>query len=813
MRRPGPLFIARNLDHYGDQPEVMTVSADEFRPLGNLIRWEHGDAQLDLFCQEGRVRIQCLAPDLIRVRATPEADFGPDESWAVVRHEWAGAPVEIQETDHALVLSTEKLRLEIGREPLRLRFYDAQGRLLTADEEARGMGWGGEGPVAYFALPDDEHILGLGEKVGPLDKRDHKWEMWNTDAHPRHLPTTDPLYESFPIYLGMRPGLGYARFFDNTWRSHFDFGYSEPGVFRYDAAGGELNYYLIYGPEPAAILERYTELTGRMPLPPRWALGHQQCRWSYYPESRVREIADGLRSRDLPTDVIYLDIDYMDGYRVFTWDRERFPDPARLIADLREQGFRLITIIDPGVKVDEEYPVYREGIERGYFCRKPSGEPFVGPVWPGDSVFPDFTHPDVRRWWGDLHRSLVDVGVAGIWDDMNEPSVFGGINWTMDEDVIHYDNGHGTPHSKSHNVYGLLMARATREGLERLRPDERPFVLTRAAYAGVQRYAAVWMGDNSSWWEHLWMAMPMCLSVGLAGQPFVGVDIGGFSDDCTPELYARWVQLGVFTPLCRTHSALDTRDQEPWAFGPETERIARKYLELRYRLLPYTYTLFWEASRTGAPIMRPLAYAYPDDPTTYEISDQFLWGDAFLVAPIYQENVTHRAVYLPAGCWIDYWTGEVRTGPTWIVAEAPLDTLPLYVRAGSIIPTGPVMQHTDERPLDPLTLDIYGGDEGSFILYEDDGLTLAYREGDWAKFGYEETAEAVTLTIGARQGRYRPPDRRVIVRFHGWSEAPASVTRDGDAVEASFDAAGGIVSLTWADDGRSHRIVLRRTSR
>lgn len=787
------------------------MTEQAFQPIGHLLRWDRRNEVFDLFCQNGRVRVQVLASNLIRVRATPAADFGPDESWAVVKTDWDTPAISVEETDQALTFSTSDLELEIGKRPLRLRFYDAQGRLLSADE-ARGIGWQGGAPIAYFALPDDEHILGLGEKVGPLDKRDHRWEMWNTDAHPRHLPTTDPMYESFPIYLGLRPGLGYARFFDNTWRSHFDFGYSEPGVFRYEAAGGELNYYFIYGPEPAAILTRYSELTGRMPMPPRWALGHHQCRWSYYPEAKVREVAQKLRSHGLPTDVIYLDIDYMDGYRVFTWDRERFPDPEKLIADLRAQGFRTIAIVDPGVKVDEQYAVYQEGVARGYFCRKPDGSLFVGPVWPGDAVFPDFTHPEVRRWWGDLHKEpLLDMGVAGLWNDMNEPAVFGGVGWTMDEDVVHYDHGHQTPHSKSHNVYGLLMARATREALERMRPNERAFVLTRAAYAGVQRYAAVWMGDNSSWWEHLWLAMPMCMSVGLVGQPFVGVDIGGFSDDCTPELYARWVQLGAFTPFCRTHSALGTRDQEPYAFGPEVERIARKYLELRYRLLPYTYTLFWEASQTGAPIMRPLAYAYPDDPTTYEISDQFLWGPALLVAPIYQENVTHRAVYLPTGRWADYWTGKTHEGPNWIVAEAPLDILPLYVRAGSILPTGPVMQYTDEKPLDPLTLEVFGGGSGRFTLYEDDGLTMAYQEGDWTitEMTYEETPTAATWTISARQGKYKPAPRRIIARFHGWPRPPSSVTLDGRSVEMLWELEAGVISLSWDDDGHAHRIILR----
>ncbi|GAB4564003.1 MAG: glycoside hydrolase family 31 protein [Anaerolineae bacterium] len=786
------------------------MSDTSFVPIGDVVRWERQGGAIDVTGEHGRVRITVMTPEIVRVRATAGDQFGPDESWAVVSREWPQVDFSLEDRADAIVVNTGAIRIELQKQPLRLRFFDLQGRLLSQDEPDRGLGWEEERPVAYFELPHDEHIFGLGEKVGPLDKRDHKWEMWNTDAHPRHLPTTDPMYESFPVYIGLRPGMGYARFFDNTWRSHFDFGYTEPGVFRYDAAGGELNYYFIYGPTPREILRRYADLTGHMPMPPRWALGHQQCRWSYFPEAKVREVATKLREHRLPTDVIYLDIDYMEGYRVFTWDEERFPKPAQMIDDLRQMGFRVVTIIDPGVKVDKLYAVYREGVERGYFLRKPDGQLFVGPVWPGESVFPDFTHPEVRRWWGDLHRALVDVGVAGIWDDMNEPSVFGGIGWTMDEDVVHYDHGHHTPHSKSHNVYGLLMARATREGLERLRPEERPFVLTRAAYAGVQRYAAVWMGDNSSWWEHLWLAMPMCMSVGLVGQPFVGVDIGGFSDDCTPELYARWVQLGAFTPLCRTHSAMGTRDQEPYAFGPQVTEIARRYLELRYRLLPYTYTLFWEAANTGAPIMRPLLFSYPDDVTTYGISDEFLWGEALLVAPIYQEKVTHRAVYLPHGDWIDFWTGQRLHGPTWIVAEAPLDRLPLYVRAGSIIPTGPVMQHTDERPLDELTLEIYTGASGEFTLYEDDGLTLAYQRGEWATttFRYEESADDLVLRVEPRQGRYDPGPREMVARFLGITRRLASAWLDGDAVEAQVDEQSGAVAVRWADDGRAHEVRL-----
>ncbi len=451
-----------------------------------------------------------------------------------------------------------------------------------------------------------------------------------------------------------------------------------------------------------AILARYTELTGRMSLPPRWALGYHQCRWSYYPDSWVRKLAQEFRARQMPCDAIWLDIDYMDGYRDFTWHPQRFPDPQGLLDALHQQGFRVVTILDPGVKQDPTYHVYQQGARAGYFCTTPDGQVFHGPVWPGMAAFPDFSRAEVRRWWGDLHATLLQVGVDGIWNDMNEPTLTGHFapeldvprGSTLAPHVQHGSEGQSLPHLALHNAYGSLMAQAAHEALARLRPDTRPFVLTRSAYAGVQRYAALWTGDNSSRWEHLRLAMPMCLNISLSGVAFVGVDVGGFWGNSDAELLTRWMQLGALLPFYRNHSSAHTTHQEPWAFGEPFESINRQYLELRYRLLPYLSTLFYEAAMTGAPIMRPLLWHYLNDPTTWEIEDQFLLGRDLLAAPIYEPGSSARRLYLPTGEWASFWSGERFHGPAWIEARAPLDELPLFVRAGAFLPLGPIMQHT-----------------------------------------------------------------------------------------------------------------------
>jgi alpha-glucosidase len=567
---------------------------------------------------------------------------------------------------------------------------------------------------------------------------------------------------------------------------------------RYEACQGALCAYFFAGPTMPAVLKRYTQLTGRMPLPPRWMLGYQQSRWSYYPEAQVRELAAEFRRRRIPCDAIHLDIHYMDGYRIFTWDGERFPDPAHLLDDLREQGFRAITIIDPGVKVDPGYPIYDEGLRQDVFCKLPDGTLFQGPVWPGECAFPDFTAGAVRDWWGQLYRPLLQAGVSGIWNDMNEPAIFGG---SMPENVHHDHEGRGAIHGEIHNAYGLQMARATAEGLRRLRPNERVPVISRAGYAGLQRYALVWTGDNYSTWAHLQLGVSMCLNLGLSGIALCGPDIGGFAGDSEGELLARWTQVGTLTPFFRNHSAANTCRQEPWAFGEPFESICRRWIELRTQLLPYIYTTAWQASQTGLPMMRPLSLAYPDDRRTYSLDDQFLFGDVLLAAPVSRPGQTTRRVYLPGGTWYDFWSGEKLSGQ--VQADAPLERMPVYVRAGSVLPMGPVLQHTGEWPPETLNLHLYPGD-GESWLYEDDGYSMAYRSGEFQLTHFTCQARGGAWSVRRQvRGPFQPSYDQFEIHIHGFKTTPRQVRLDGQAVEGvRFDSESRTVRLlasSWTD--------------
>ncbi|AFZ32328.1 Alpha-glucosidase [Gloeocapsa sp. PCC 7428] len=728
-------------------------------------------------CGESCLTVNVLAPNLIRVRVAPTRKFTPRRSWAVTKDDaaWQVPSFEVQETDTTVEIQTEQLRVVVQRENGQIACFDTANRSFAVDA-APGIGWRLGTTAAWKQIAADEHFYGFGERTGLLDKRSEVKTNWTTDALD-YGSLTDEMYQAIPFFIALRPEVGYGIFFNTTFWSRFDIGVEQPGIWRMETHAAELDYYIIYGPTPAKILDTYTQLTGRMALPPKWALGYHQCRWSYESETIVRELAQEFRDRRIPCDVIHLDIDYMRGYRVFTWSPKRFPHPEKLIQELAEAGFKTVTIIDPGVKYEPEadYHVFDQGVAGDYFVRKADGQLFHGYVWPDKAVFPDFMRADVRQWWGELHESLTDIGVAGIWNDMNEPAIsdrpFGdeGDKIWFPLDAPQGDDR--VTHAEAHNLYGLMMARACAEGLEKLRPTERSFVLTRSGYAGIQRWSSVWMGDNHSLWDHLEMSLPMLCNMGLSGVAFVGCDVGGFASNATAELFARWMQVGILYPFMRGHSALTTAQHEPWSFGDRTEKICREYLNLRYQLLPYIYTLFWEAATTGAPILRPLLYDFPNDPHTYALHDQVLLGSSLMAAPIYRPGVEHRAVYLPAGTWYDWWSGESYTGSTHILAHAPLEKMPLYVKAGAIIPMQPVMQYVDERSLDPLTLRIWQGD-GEFTLYEDDGQTFAYQDNGYAttKISVNTEENRVVVSINQREGNGLFPKREVIVELVGVGE-------------------------------------------
>lgn len=773
-----------------------------WRPAGNVTAEPPAHNQIVFHNAHNIIAVSVLAPGIVRVRMAPTPRFGPDYSWAVIKTGWPGVHPEFSGAGGTRTIRTSKLTVQIQLAPFRIAFYDPAGQLVSKDAEGLSMASDGARVRCWKWMPPDEHYFGLGEKAGPLDKRGHSYVMWNTDAFGWN-GSTDPLYEDVPFFLALRNGKSYGIFFDNTYRSTFDFGSERPNVYAFGAAGGELNYYFIAGPAPKDVIKRFTELVGRMPLPPLWSLGYQQSRYSYSPEKKVRFIADNFRIRHIPCDVIYLDIAYMNGYRVFTWNKTRFPDPARMLSDLRREGFRVVTILDPGVKVDPDYWVYRQGIAGNDFVKMPNGKVYEGAVWPGMSAFPDFTSPKVRQWWGGLYRGLVADGVAGFWNDMNEPSIFNVPSKTMPLDAIFYDHGLKSPHAKIHNVYGMLMSEATRDGVLRLRPQERPFVLTRDTYAGGQRYAAVWTGDNSSTWDHLRISITEIMGMGLSGLTFAGADIGGFAESPSPDLYTRWLEAGVFYPMARTHTTLGSREQDPWAYGVRREAINRNSIDLRYRLLPYLYDAFYESSKTGLPVMRALLLDYPDDSTAIAQEEEFLLGDDLLVAPVVKDGEWTWPVYLPKGEWFDFWSDRRYEGPASVTVDAPLDRIPLFVRGGAIIPTRQLVQYTGEAPINPLTFEIYPDGNSTREYYEDDGISFKYRSGDYLleKISVSAAQAGITVQISARQGTYQPPARSLVLRIHSVHSIPRAVLLDGQPLsklEAPSSAQG------WGYDMRKN---------
>ena len=782
-------------------------------PIGAVERVTRTERGIELHCaQGGAVTVTVLAPDLVRVRAKfPGQTLALDHSWAVAKTDWPAMPWQLAESPTHVTLSTAELRVVIQRNPLLIEFRDAAtGRVLNADARPIARDAATGRLTAAKKLGYEEHFYGLGEKAARLDKRRGKFVMWNSDT-PGYEEGKDPIYQSIPFYLGLENGAAYGLFYDNAHRSTFEFGHLSQDSADWSAEGGELNYYYFHGPALKKVVSRYTELTGRMPMQPLWALGHQQSRYSYYPGKLVEHIAAEYRARQLPLDVLYLDIHYMDAYRVFTWDRTRFPDPAGLMQRLDAQGLKVVTIVDPGVKYQppvngakdavrdrdlaaaaDSYYVFNEGLAADYFLRQKDGSLYVGEVWPGKSVFVDYTKESARRWWGDLHRALTDRGVDGIWTDMNEPADFLDQTGQRHENIVFDDLGQKAPYAGHRNMFALNMARATYEGLARLQPDRRPFVITRAGYAGIQRYAVKWTGDNNATFAALALNIPMFASLGISGQAFVGADVPGFIGRGDGELLARAYQIAAFAPFLRNHTAIDQYDKEPWRFGPHYEAIVRKFLELRYRLLPFLYTTIEEAHRTGVPLFRPLVLNFQEDAATHNLDDQFMVGDALLAAPVTRAAQREREVYFPAGTWYDYWTGAAAsTGGETQTVKAPVDHLPLYVRGGSIVPSTIAMQHTGEKPWNPLRFDLYPDAHGAATgsLYEDDGTSPAYKTGAFRRtaVALDRIDGASRLTVAAPAGRHQPPARNFEFIFHG-AGTYSSVNLDGHALAAIAEA-------------------------
>lgn len=614
------------------------------------------------------------------------------------------------------------------------------------------------------SLADDELFYGLGDKPGFLNKRGYEYDNWNSDVPVLHNETQTHLYKSIPVVYGLKNGHPYGIFFDNTYKSHFDLGKESTNYYYFYAVGGNVNYYIMGGDSLKDVVKNYTYLTGKTPLPQKWTLGYQQSRWGYSTsDQRVESIADGFAKYNLPIDIIHLDIDYMDGYRDFTWDQKKYNDPKAFVAKMRKRGIRLMPILDAGVKKDDKYNIYQEGIKNGYFVKNPDGSVYVGNVWPGDSVFPDFGNPDVRAWWAKHMKFFTDMGACGVWNDMDEPANFNG---ELPSDLSFSNGQEKSTHAEMHNVFGHLQAQAAYEGMKK-ETGKRPYIITRAAFSGTQKYSTVWTGDNTAVWSHLQLSIPQLASLGMSGFSFAGTDIGGFQEDTTPELLTRWIEAALLVPLYRNHSILGSRYQEPWAFDKRTLDIYRKYLNLRYRFIPYLYDQFKHEESTGLPVMRPLVLNYENDRKCRQLNDEYMIGNDILVAPIVTEGATERLVYLPAGQWVDFWSHAEYDGQQSIVVNAPLDRLPMFVKKNTILPWGNKVMHVSDEPDKKMSFVLYG-DEGHYQHYQDDGQDFNYQHGEYnlyditvddqhqvsvqlSKHGYQPVYETIVVMMDGRR--------------------------------------------------------------
>ncbi|OIL25916.1 alpha-glucosidase, partial [Oenococcus oeni] len=724
--------------------------------FGKIKFYEKKSNDVSIEFENGRASVDIITPSIINF-------FSPlyterRASKAVENLKRMPGKITVDFIDGQVLVYTEKLKVSIT-DNFMVDIFDLNGKRICSDYRGEDKpfvrrGNDDDGNIAaeeghqleeerksqkikiLKQLNPGSYFYGLGDRTGHLNKLGYHYKMWNTDNPNPHVESFETMYKSIPFFVALEKKTAYGIFFDNSYETVFDFGKENSNYYSFSAVDGNLDYYFIYGPSAKEVIFGYTLLTGTTPLPQLWTLGYQQSRWSYAPEKRLQEIANNFRKKDIPCDVLYLDIDYMDGYRVFTWDQQKFPNHEKMLDRLKGQGYKIVTIIDPGVKKDKGYSIYDQGLKNNYFATDRDGIPYVNRVWPGKALYPDFSNQAVRHWWAENQKILVNHGVAGVWNDMNEPASFDG---PLPDDVQFNNDGRLTDHREIHNVYGHYMSKATYEGIKTA-TNKRPFVITRASYAGTQKYATVWTGDNQSLWEHLRMSLPMLMNLGISGFAFCGTDVGGFGFDCTPELLSRWVQVGAFTALFRNHSSASMRDQEPWAFDEKTESINRKYIKLRYRLLPYFYDIMHDEETTGLPMIRPLLLDYQNDENVYGINDEFMSGSNILVAPVVEQGKTARMVYLPKGNrWIDYWTKAVFDGGQYIVKNAPLDVCPIYVKEGGIIPMYPAQNYVGEKKISQLTLDIYpftGKGESCYEHYQDDGESFDYRSGSYNLYDF-----------------------------------------------------------------------------
>jgi len=737
--------------------------------LDKITEWLASEQGVSGKTTQGNFRALFYNNHIVRITASREASF-EDFSYEVITQP-EKTTFDVQERDTSLALIGNNFQLVITRNPVRFSFQSNDGKVINEDDTF-GISWNGEQVTAYKKLQEGERFIGLGEKTGPLDRRGQGYQNWNTDNFAYHSGA-DPLYCSTPFYIGIHNGLLYGIFLDNTFKSFVNFGASNNRFSSISVDKGEMNYYFIHGKSVGEIIQHYTHLTGRTPLPPLWSIGYQQCRYSYFPDNEVVAIADTFREKDIPADVIVLDIHYMEAYKIFTWDKNHFSDPKKLIEELKAKGFEVVVMCDPGIKVEEGYDAYEDGVKQDVFIKYPDGSNYTGQVWPGWCHFPDFTNPKTRTWWKDKFNEYVSLGIQGFWNDMNEIATWGN---QLPENLELDFEGNKDSMRRGRNIYGLQMARSTYEGTKELLKGKRPFNLTRAGFSGIQRYAAVWTGDNVAHDEHMMLGVRLLNSMGLAGIAFCGYDVGGFVGDANPKLFARWISLGAFSPFFRGHSMVNSRDSEPWSFGEEVEEISRNYIKLRYRLMPYLYSAFYEASQTGMPVNRSMAIEHPFDAKIYQgnYQHQYYFGPSLLIAPVESYKELTK-VYLPEGSWYPLFDDKKINGSETIV-ECPVDKLPVFVKASSILIMNEDAGNNTKEKSSTLEIHLYFGEnDNTYLRYEDDGETFAYESGTFCTQLFSFIPTEKSFTIHKPVGSFASQYNHYKIFFHGFDELQPTI--------------------------------------
>jgi alpha-glucosidase len=734
--------------------------------IGKVTNVTITDQSINIVTENAFATITVYSPDIIRVRIDKHK-LKRDFSYAVIAKP---SPVRtlINQDKKSITIETDSLKVIIGKDPFTVAFYTSEGDLINKDDEGLSTSWVGEEVTNYKELQPGERFIGLGEKTGDLDRRGNGYTNWNSDVA-AYTASQDPLYSSIPFYIGIHHKINYGIFLDNSFQTDFNFGASNNEFSSFGARGGELNYYFIYHQRLADIIASYTFLTGRMKLPPLWSLGYQQNRYSYYPETEVMRIAQTLREKKIPSDGITLDIHYMDSFQLFTWDKERFPDPLDMTKKLKEMGFHTTVIVDPGIKIQAGAQAYERGLKEDVYLKYPNGKYYSGQVWPGWCYFPDFTSEKGRSFWRSEVKFFTDYGVSGIWNDMNEIATWG---QKMPSNILFDFDGRKASHLEARNVYGFQMARSSYEGAKDAAPNERPFVLTRAGYSGLQRYTAIWTGDNVASDDHMVLGVRLLNSLGLSGVPFSGMDVGGFIGQPSIGLYTRWMQLGAFFPYYRNHSALNERSSEPWTYSDEALHNLLPFINLRYKLMPYLYSTFYEATQNGLPVMRSLAIDYTFNNKIYNpaFQNQFCFGNALMVIPVESNQGHYTKIYFPPNVWYNLYTDSMEAGDNEKIIELNMQELPIYVKESSIIPMQTLVQSTAIAPADTLILHIYHGNvANTFVYYEDDGKSFDYEKGAYYKRTITYNPKKKTIVLDKAEGNFPTHFKNIQLVLHGFA--------------------------------------------